>query len=159
MNDNLADRVINQIEKDKAIDTLDKYPDQWGIDDTGFPWPNPVNAQAVAVRVFSKWGRVGGVDNIFKIEDEIFLGGKRIPQNRATLLSLYSKPKIVAWANQSPEKHSEEELWAQIKRTISSEWPVVWTIIRELAPEYTRDYIRVTDGLVWGKNESDLIIM
>lgn len=159
MNDNLADRVINQIERDKAIDALDKYPDQWGIDDTGFPWPNPVNAQAVAVRVFSKWGRVDGVDNIFKIEDEIFLGGKRISQNRATLLSLYNKPKIVAWANQSPEKHSEEELWEQIKKTISSEWPVVWTVIRELAPEYTRDYIRVTDGLVWGKNESDLIIM
>lgn len=159
MSDNLADKVIGQIEQDKAREIPAQYPNQWGVDDTGFPWPNPVNAQAVAIRIFFKWGRVDGVDKIFKIGDDVFLGGKRLHQDRSTLLSLYSKPKIVAWANQSPDRQSEEEIWRQIKKTISSEWPVVWTIIKEVAPEYSRDYIRVTNDIVWGKDESDLIIM
>lgn len=158
MNDyDLANRVISQIERETAGGG-NEHPEQWGIDDSGFPWPNPVNAQAVAVRVFSKWGRVDGVDNIYKIEDDVFLGGKRLHQDRPTLLSLYSRPKIVLWANSNPERQDENELWIQIKKTISSEWPIVWATIRDLAPEYNRDYIRITDDLVWGKEESDLLI-
>ena len=159
MNDNLADKVINQINIEKIKEDSPQYADQWGIDDTGFPWPNPVNAQAVAVRVFSRWGRVNGVSNIYKIEDDIFLGGKKIKQDRPTLLSLYEKPSISIWANQNPEMQDEDELWKQIKKVISSEWPVVWAIIKDVAPEYSRDYIRITDGMVWGKDESDILIM
>lgn len=158
MNDNLVNKVIEQLDRDDEETSQDR-PDQWGIDDTGFPWPNPVNAQAVAIRVFSKWGKVDGVDNIFKIEQDIFIDGRRIRQDRSTLLSLYDKPKIVLWANSDPELRDEYKVWAQIKRTISSEWPIVWAIIREAAPEYSRDYIRISKNLVWGKEESDILSM
>ena len=155
----LADKVINQITIETEREGGPQYPNQWGIDNTGFPWPNPVNSQAVAIRVFSKWGKANGVDNIFKIEGDIFLGRKKLQQNKQTLLSLYEKPKIVVWANTNADMQDEEELWVQIKRVISSEWPIVWAVIREVAPEYSREYIRVTQGLVWGKDESDLLIM
>ena len=157
MNDNLVDRVIDQLNKEEEINAS-KRTDQWGIDDTGFPWPNPVNAQAVAVRVFSKWGQVKGIDNIYKIEDDIFLGGKKLCQSKATLLSLYEKPKIIVWANQDPDMQNEDELWKQVKHIISSEWPIIWAIIREISPEYDRDYIRIKDGLIWDKNNTDIIV-
>lgn len=155
----LADRVIKQITEDVKREEKDKYPNQWGIDDTGFPWPNPVNSQAVAAGVFFRWGRADGLDNIYRIDDDIFIGGKKIQQNRTTLLSLYNKPSIVVWANSSPDRQNEEELWAQIKKIISSEWPIVWATVKEIAPEYNRNYIRVTDNIVWGKDESDILIM
>lgn len=152
----LANRVIEQLAREEKEEIL--HPDQWGIDDSGFPWPNPVNAQAVAIRVFSKWGKANGIDNIYKIEGDIFIGGKKVSQNRPTLLSLYDRPKIVLWANSNIELQDENELWDQIKKIISSEWPIVWAIIRDVAPEYNRDYIRISDGLIWGKDEADLII-
>lgn len=159
MNDNdLASRVLKQLEVEEEKDTICN-PDQWGIDDCGFPWPNPVNAQAVAIRVFAKWGKKDGIDNIYKIEDDIFIGRKRVRQDRATLLSLYEKPNIVLWANSNIELQDENEVWSQIKKIIASEWPVVWAIIKDVAPEYSRDYIRITDDMVWGKDESDILIM
>ena len=154
---NLADKVLSQIEKEAASKAEILHPDQWGIDDTGFPWPNPVNAEAVAARVFFKWGVANGVYAIYRIDNDIYLGKKRLPQNKATLLSLYNVPKVVWWANDAPEMQDQNALWAQIKRVISSEWPVVWSIINEIAPEHNRDYIKVTDNIIWGKNEADII--
>ena len=158
MNDSIVDKVIDQINREKEKKDNPAYANQWGIDDTGFPWPNPVNAQAVAIWVFSKWGVKNGVDNIFKIDDDVFLNGKRLSQNRSSLLSLYDRPNIVVWANSEPEMQDKDELWKQIKRIIYSEWPIVWAIIREVAPEYDRNYIRITDNIIWGKNEADLLI-
>lgn len=158
-NSNLADRIIRKMNDEVNREEENKYPDQWGIDDTGFPWPNPVNSQAVAAWLFFKWGKVDGVDNIYKIEDDIFIGGKKVHQNRPTLLSFYNKPKIVVWANQGKDMQDENELWRQIKKIIFSEWPIVWVTIKEIAPEYSRDYIRITNDIVWGKDESDILIM
>jgi hypothetical protein len=159
-NSNLADRIIRRMnEEANRGEEENKYPDQWGIDDTGFPWPNPVNSQAVAAWLFFKWGKIDGVDNIYKIEDDIFISGKKVHQNRPTLLSFYNKPKIVVWANQSKDMQDENELWRQIKKIIFSEWPIVWVTIKEIAPEYSRDYIRITNDIVWGKDESDILIM
>lgn len=158
MNDNdLANMVLERLTKEVEKGSVSN-PDQWGIDDSGFPWPNPVNAQAVAIRVFSKWGKKDGIDNVYKIEDDIYINRKRVRQDRPTLLSLYEKPSIVVWANSDKALQSEDELWSQIKKIISSEWPVVWAIIRDVAPEYNRDYIRITNDMVWGKDEADLII-
>ena len=156
---NLADRVIRKIKDEANSEEENKYPDQWGIDDTGFPWPNPVNSQAVAAWLFFKWGKIDGVDNIYKIEDDIFISGKKVHQTRPALLSFYNKPKIVVWANQSQDMQDEDELWKQIKKIIFSEWPIVWVTIKEIAPEYSRDYIRITNDMVWGKDESDILIM
>lgn len=155
---NLADRIIMKINDEANREEENKHPDQWGIDDTGFPWPNPVNSQAVAAWLFFKWGKVDGVDNIYKIEDDIFISGKKVHQTRPALLSFYNKPKIVVWANQSQDMQDEDELWKQIKKIIFSEWPIVWVTVKEIAPEYSRDYIRVTDNMIWGKDEADILI-
>lgn len=158
MRDNdLAERVLSQIEKEEANKIEPLHPDQWGIDETGFPWPNPVNAEAVAARVFFKWGKANGIYTLYRMDDDIYLGKKRLLQNKATLLSLYNTPKIVWWANDSINMQDQDAIWKQIKRVISSEWPVVWSIINEIAPEYNRDYIKVTDNIIWGKNEADII--
>ena len=69
---NLADKVLSQIEKEAASKAEILHPDQWGIDDTGFPWPNPVNAEAVAARVFFKWGVANGVYAIYRIDNDIY---------------------------------------------------------------------------------------
>ena len=74
-------------------------------------------------------------------------------------MSLYDKPKIVLWASEDTDAQDAEALWKQIKQIVSSEWPIVWAIVREIAPEYNKDYIRITDNLVWGKNESDILYM
>lgn len=156
-NDSLADKVIGQIEREQATSVKPTRPDQWGIDDTGFPWPNPVNAQAVAARIFFKHGKNNGIYNIFKIGDDIFIGKKKVLQNKPTLLSYYEKPNIVLWANENPDYQDVEKVWMQIKKVISSEWPIIWAIIRDVAPEYNREYIKVTDNIIWGKNEADII--
>lgn len=155
MEGSLAERLINRL----ADESMDNYSGQWGIDATGFPWPKPVNAQAVAVRLFFRHGRKNGIDNIFKVGDDLFIDRKKIVQNKPTLLSLYDKPKIVLWASEDTDAQDAEALWKQIKQIVSSEWPIVWAIVREIAPEYNKDYIRITDNLVWGKNESDILYM
>lgn len=154
----LADKLIDRIreEEDSGSNPI-PYPEQWGIDDTGFPWPNPVNAQAVAARLFFRHGKKDGLINIFKINDDIFIDKKKMTQNRNTLLSLYDRPTIVVWANYADEMRDQEMLWRQIKRVIGSEWPIVWKTVLEIAPEYNRDYIRITDDLVWGKDEADVL--
>lgn len=160
MNDSLADKVINRLsEEAEGTEPRIQNPKEWGIDDTGFPWPNPVNAQAVAARLFFKHGKKNGLDNIFKIGEDVFIDRKKVVQNKPTLLSLYDRPKIVLWANEDPGYQDPEQLWNQIKRIISSEWPIVWATVRKVAPEYNKDYIRITDNLVWGKDEADILYM
>lgn len=160
MSDSLADRVIDQLSQEgNNITPGVPYPGQWGIDDTGFPWPNPVNAQAVAARLFFRHGKKNGVDNIFRIDEDIFIDRRKVRQDKPTLLSLYEKPKIVLWANEDSALRDPETLWKQIKSIISSEWPIVWATVRRIAPEYDRKYIRITDNLVWGKDEADLLFI
>lgn len=160
MSDSLADKVIDRLSQEtdgRASET--PYPNDWGVDDTGFPWPNPVNSQAVAARLFFKHGKKNGIDNIFRIGDEVFIDRKKVVQNKPTLLALYEKPRIVLWANEEPTLQDPEALWKQVKSIISSEWPIVWATVRKIAPEYDRNYIRITDNLVWGKNEADIFYM
>lgn len=160
MNDSLADKVIDRLSQEgDSRESEISYPNDWGVDDTGFPWPNPVNSQAVAARIFFKHGKKNGIDNIFRIGDEVFIDRKKVVQNKPTLLALYEKPRIVLWANEEPALQDPEALWKQVKSIISSEWPIVWATVRKIAPEYDRNYIRITDNLVWGKNEADIFYM
>ena len=160
MNDSLADKVIDRLsQEDNNISPSVLYPDQWGVDDTGFPWPNPVNAQAVAARLFFKHGKKNGIDNIFRIGEDIFIDRHKIRQDKPTLLSLYEKPKIVLWANEDSTLRDPETLWKQVKSIISSEWPIVWATVRKIAPEYDRKYIRIAGNLVWGKDEADILFI
>lgn len=160
MSDSLADKVIDRLAQESTVaEPRIPYPNQWGIDDTGFPWPNPVNAEAVAARLFFKHGKKNGLDNIFRIGDDVFIDRKKINQNKPTLLSLYDKPKIVLWANEDTSRQDPEAIWKQVKSVISSEWPIVWATVRKMAPEYDRNYIRIADNLVWGKDEADILFM
>lgn len=152
MNDNLADRVINSINKPRQED--DQYKDQWGIDEFGFPWPNPVTTDAIVASILLKYNK----ESMFKVSGDLFFNRVKYTQNRQNLLALCGKPKIVLWANASEESHDIEALWSQIKRVINSDWPVIWVKLREIIPEYNRDYIRIRDDMIWGKEESDILI-
>lgn len=157
---NLADGVIRANKLEQEGKTLNApYSNVWGIDEYGFHWPNPVNAQAIAAAVFLWHGRKNGIDNIFRIGDEVFIDRKKVNQNKNTLLALFDKPKIIIWANDDTELQDREKLWKQIKQTISSEHPIVWQVITNIAPEYSKEYIRITKGLVWDKNNADILFM
>lgn len=157
---NLADKVIEANELESIGATVDMpYPNVWGIDEYGFHWPNPVNAQAIVAAVFLWHGRKNGVVNIFRIGDEVFIDRKKVNKNKNALLALFDKPKIVIWANDSVELQDREKLWKQIKQTISSEHPIVWQAITNIAPEYSKEYIRIAKGLVWDKNNADILFM
>ena len=145
MNGNLADMIINQMERGEDVNNT-----HWGIDETGLPWPNPVNADAIVARLFSKYGR----DGIFKIQDGLFINRKMVKKDKSTLLALCGKPQIVIWAD---DEHDYAEFWAQIKKVISTEWPIIWATVMEYSDEYNNDYIRVSGTMVWDKNKSDII--
>ena len=156
--DNLANRVIEQLYSEKETEEeKNPFPDQWGIDETGFPWPNPVTAQAIAAWIFFKHGEHNGMGGIFKIDDDIFINRKKVSQNRSTLLSLYSKPNMVIWANKDENMRDIEALWRQIKSTIGTEWPIVWKTVMRIAPEYNRDYIKISDNMIWSKDRADVL--
>ena len=156
----LADKVIEANEfEDNDISSTAPYPNVWGVDEYGFHWPNPVNAQAVAAAVFFRHGMKDNIDSIFKTEDGVFIERKKMKKDKNTLLALFDNPKIVIWANQDPGLQDREKLWKQIKGIISSEYPIVWGFITQIAPKYNRDYIRITKGLVWDKNNADILFM
>ena len=143
MNDNIADKLINKI---SGGDTP-KVVSQWGIDEYGFPFPKPVNSDAVAARIFARY------ENVFRIGNDIFVNRVRVSQNKTELMALCGRPRIVAWA----DEEDDELFWRQVKHIINGEWPLVWAKIRELAPEYNRDYIRIVGGLIWDMDDSDII--
>lgn len=149
MNDNLADRVINRVEEDKHREQAN-IVGVWGFDESGFPWPNPVNSDAIVARIFSCHEK----DSIFKIDNQIFVHRKKVLQNKSTLLTLCGRPKIVEWVSE-PEYN---KFWREVKRTISGEYPIIWARIIEIAPPYNRDYIRIDKNHIWGKNEADILL-
>ena len=144
MSDNLADSVINQIEREKQGPIVG----QWGIDEVGFPWPKPVNNDAIVARIFLRH------DNIFKIEREIFVDRNKVQQNKNSLIALCGRPKIIEWA----DKADDEAFWKELRLMINTDWPIIWERIIEIAPIYNRDYIRLNDRMVWGKDESDILL-
>lgn len=151
-NDNLADKVISNI--NRPVPANDEYKNQWGMDEFGFPWPNPVTTDAVVAAILLKYNK----EDMFKINGDLFFDRRKYTQNRQNLLALCGKPKIVVWANESEERRDPEVLWAQVKRVVNSDWPVIWVKLREIIPEYDRDYIRIKDDMIWGKEESDILI-
>lgn len=150
--DNLADRIIDRM--NKTVSAKDDYKNQWGIDEFGFPWPNPVTTDAIVASILLKYNK----ENMFKISGDLFFDRVKYTQNRQNLLAICGKPKIIVWANESEERRDIEALWAQIKRVVNSDWPVIWVKLREIIPEYSRDYIRIKDDMIWGKEESDILI-
>lgn len=150
---NLADNIIRQIEKEENPN-LRAHEDQWGVDVNGFPWPNPVTTDAIVAGIIFGHNK----EDMFKICDDLFFDRRKTIQNRYTLLAVCGKPKIVVWANDDPELQDIEKLWAQIKKVVNSDWPVIWVKLKEIIPEYSRDYIRVKDGVLWDREDSDLTI-
>lgn len=149
--DSLAERVINQLQEE--TNSGPSFSNQWGIDEVGFYWPNPVNAQAVAARIFMRH-KAG---EIFRVGDDVFVKRKRINQDKGNLLVLCGHPEIILWANLSEDPEKPGRFWKQIKNTISSEHPLIWSWVKEVAPEYSKDYIRIGGDLVWGKEEADIL--
>lgn len=152
--DNLVDRIIarNNAEQ-RAEETGDPITTQWGIDEAGFPIPNPVNVDAIVARIIMRHGTV------FRIGDALFVDRKKVQTNSsgmpnaATIIALCGKPKIILWGT---DERDLDKLWRQMKRLISNDWPIIWHRLLEVAPKYDRKYIQIMDGYVWGVDEADL---
>lgn len=155
MSESLADRVIEQ---NDARNAGKEYSDYWGIDEVGFPWPKPVTAMAVACRVLARYG---STENIFKIGEDLFIYRRKMAMghlNGRTLMAACGKPEIVLWADENDTKTQDQEFWRQVKRIINTEYPIIWSAILDLIPEYNRDYIRISGDLVWDVNNAKVII-
>lgn len=144
MSESLADKVIDRLEQAPAKD--EPY---WGIDELGIPVPKPVNISYVVARVLVQH------ENIFRIHDKVFVRRKPVQKNSQTLLSLCGRLELAV----SPDGNNNDSIepWAQAKRIINKEHPLVWKRIVELIPVYDRKYIKITDHLAWDKDEADII--
>lgn len=152
MSESLADRVIEQNERNSNR----VHSDQWGIDEIGFPWPRPVSAMAVACRVLAKYGNT---DRLFRVGDDIYIDRKKINRkNSPNLMALCGRPEIILWADESDINAQDAEFWTQVKHVINTEAPIVWADIISMAPEYNRDYIRITDNMIWDVNNANVMI-
>lgn len=144
MSESLVDKIISRLEQPPAEE--EPY---WGIDELGIPVPKPVNISYVTARVFAQH------ENIFHIQNEVFIDRKPVRKNNHNLLSLCGRLEIVSSPN-GIEKGNVEP-WVEMKKIINGEYPLVWKKIIELSPVYDRKYIKITDHLAWDKDEADII--
>lgn len=144
MSESLADKVISRLEQPSA-----REEPYWGIDELGIPVPRPVNIAYIIARVFAQH------ENIFHIHNEVFINRKPVQKNNHALLSLCGRLEIVS-APDGGDK-GDIEPWAEAKKIINGEYPLVWKKIVELSPIYDRKYIKITDHLAWDKDEADII--
>ena len=144
MSESLADKVIDRLEQTPADD--EPY---WGIDELGIPVPKPVNIAYIVARVLAR------NENVFHIYGEVFVDRKPVQQTSKVLLALCGRATVVSVPDGESKKNIEP--WAQTKAIINREYPLVWERIKESTPVYDRKYIKITDHLVWDKDEADII--
>lgn len=152
--DNLADRIIARNEAEqRAEETGGPVVTQWGIDEVGFPIPNPVNVDAIVARIIMKHNTVFKIGNALFVDREKVQTNSNGMPNAATIIGLCGKPRIILWGTDNPDS---AELWRQIKKLVNNDWPIIWHRLLEVAPQYDRKYIQIMDGYVWGVDEADL---
>lgn len=145
MSGNLADQLVGKLTEPEK-----EAINQWGIDETGFPWPNPVNADSVVARIYSRYGE----NNIYMLGDDIYINHEKMFPRSSSVLAVCGKPKIIMWVT---DDQDYDEFWKQVKRTINTEWSLIVARLKEITPQYDRKYIRIINNLVWGKDESDIL--
>lgn len=152
----LADKLIaqSQIEEKKRANG---FAPHYGIDETGLPVPNPVNASYVVMRI------IGNV-NIYQTGAGFFVGRQRYKKTCQSIIALTGRPRIIVFEdidNDDIDKQHEanEVMWKQMKNVINSEHGLIWEMLRKMVPHYNKRYIRINDLLVWDKETSEILLM
>ena len=140
----LADDIIEQNNKVE----LEKY-EEFGIDELGLAVPKPVNADYILSRIIARH------EFFFKIGKDVFIDRKKITSGVSNLTLaitiLCGDPKIVLWAD-----NIKKEDWKGVMPTIKRDSSLIYSKMLALFPEYNRDFIKITDGLIWNKKKADI---
>jgi len=152
----LADKLIaqNQAEEKKKANG---FAPHHGIDETGLPVPNPVNADYVVMRI------IGNI-NIYQMGGEFYVGKQRYKQTSQSIIALTGRPRLIVFENVRPDDkdkqhETNEVMWKQMKSVINSEAGLIWEMLRKMVPHYNKRYIRINDQLVWDRETTDILIM
>lgn len=102
-----------------------------GYDEVGLPIPNEENNDYIVARIICRNKR-----RLFKIGEDIFLDRKPMFGNIKNNL-------VVLNGKASPLIRGDNCL-------------LIWERLKEVLPEYNRDYIKIADGIVWNRNNADI---
>lgn len=112
---------------DRIIDINNRENEPFEVDEFGLPMPDEVNQDYIVARILSQ------KYNIYKIQGELFVDGELV------------KPSIsnLVWLNHGPNKY-----------ICGKNLTLIWKRLLECVHEYDRKYIRITDEIVWNREES-----
>lgn len=152
----LADKLIAKNQAEERAKENNFAP-HYGIDETGLPVPNPVNASYIVMRI------IGNL-NMYQLNGEFFIDKRKYKQTAQSLIALTGRPRLVMLENPEDEekglKHElDEKMWQQVKKTINSEHGLIWEKLREMVPKYNKRYIRINRLLVWDRETSEILVM
>lgn len=152
----LADKLIAKKQAEERA-KKNNFAPHYGIDETGLPVPNPVNASYIVMRI------IGNL-NMYQLNGEFFIDKRKYKQTAQSLIALTGRPRLVMLENPEDEekglKHElDERMWQQVKKTINSEHGLIWEKLREMVPQFNKRYIRINRMLVWDRETSEILVM
>lgn len=141
----LADKIINRqhLEENDYI--------EFGIDEVGIPVPKPLNSEYIVARIIAK------SSVYYKINDTVFIDKERlngkISNTTREVAILCGEPRIILWKDDSSRLE-----WRGVSSIIKKESMMIYARLLELAPEFDKRRIKVTDNLMWDCKKADFII-
>ena len=152
----LADKLIAKKQAEERAKENNFAP-HYGIDETGLPVPNPVNASYIVMRI------IGNL-NMYQLNGEFFIDKRKYKQTAQSLIALTGRPRLVMLENPEDEEKGlrhelDERMWQQVKKTINSEHGLIWEKLREMVPQFNKRYIRINRMLVWDRETSEILVM
>lgn len=152
----LADKLIAKNQAEERAKENNFAP-HYGIDETGLPVPNPVNASYIVMRI------IGNL-NMYQLNGEFFIDKRKYKQTAQSLIALTGRPHLVMLENPEDEEKGlrhelDEKMWQQVKKTINSEHGLIWEKLREMVPQFNKRYIRINRMLVWDRETSEILVM
>lgn len=152
----LADKLIAQNRAEEREKENDFAP-HYGIDETGLPVPNPINAAYIIMRI------IGNL-NIYRLGDKFYVNKKHYPQNKQSLLALCGRPRIVLFEDIDPDDRMKKyeinnTVWNQVKSVAGSEYGLIWDRLHDMVPEFNKRYLRINHMLVWDRETSEILVI
>lgn len=116
---------------DEIIIKNQRQNEIYEYDDVGLPAPEVENNDYIVARIICRNKR-----SLFKVGDEVFYGRKPMSNNiKNNLVILNGKADTLIKGDNCI---------------------LIWERLKELLPEYNRDFIKITDGVVWNKRKADI---
>lgn len=141
---NLADKIIEQ------GNSQDNDYEEFGIDELGLPVPKPLNSAYIVARILAR------SEIFYKVGDTVFVDKKRIDGPVRSLVEVFllcGEPRIIMWKDEASKKE-----WRGVSPIIKKEYVMIYVRLLELAQNFERSVIKVTDNLMWNCNKADFII-